>query len=110
MPDDTRAGQATRRRTPAERIAAIKAREAQLKAQRQVIEARVSEQQRKERTHLLCELGGMALAWGITQPEQINTIMEALTRTPEGRALLTSAGATMTWRWPPAEGPNTTVR
>ena len=100
----------TTRRTQAERIAAIKAREVQLRAQRQAIEARVARQHRKERTHLLCELGGAALSWGITQPAQITTILDTLARTPEGRDLLTEAGATITTRWPPPERPNTTER
>ena len=92
--------QGTGRRPAAERIAALRTREEQLKARRQALEARARQQERKRRTRQLIQLGGVLAAWGFDTPEQVEATLQELSATAAGRRRLAARGVRRTGRWP----------
>ncbi len=92
--------QGTGRRPAAERIAALRAREEQLKARRQALEARARQAERKRRTRQLIQLGGVLAAWGFDTPEQVEATLREATATAAGRRRLEQLGIRHTGRWP----------
>ncbi len=86
-----------------ERIAALRAREEQLKARRQALEARARQQERKRRTRQLIQLGGVLAAWGFDTPEQVEAVVQEVAASVAGRRRLATRGVRHTGRWP-AEG------
>ncbi len=97
---DEGARPATGRRPAAERIAALRAREEQLKARRQALEARARQAERKRRTRQLIQLGGVLAAWGFDTPEQVEATLQELAATAAGRRRLAARGVGRTGRWP----------
>lgn len=77
---DTPTGSSTRR-SAAERLAELKAKEAQLKARRQALEARVRQTERKRRTRRHIQLGGILAAWGLDSTEQAEALLEEIAAT-----------------------------
>ncbi len=96
---DEGAGRATGRRGAAERIVALRAKEGQLKARGQALEARARQAERKQRTRQLIQLGGVLAAWGFDTPEQVETTLQELTATLAGRRQLAARGVRRTGRW-----------
>ncbi len=88
------------RRGAEERIAALRQREAQLKARRQALEARARQAERKRRTRRLIQLGGVLAAWGVDTPEQVEALLRELSATAAGRRRLAARGVRRTGRWP----------
>ncbi len=97
---DAGARPTTGRRSAAERIAALRAREEQLKARRQALEARARQAERKRRTRQLIQLGGVLAAWGFDTPEQVEATLREATATAAGRRRLAARGVERTRRWP----------
>ena len=62
--------------------------------------ARQSQLDRKRRTRELIQLGGVAAAFGFSDPGQLETILAALTRSRKGSARLRELGVKETERWP----------
>ncbi len=100
---DEGARQRTERRPAAERIAALRVREEQLKARRQALEARARQAERKRRTRQLIQLGGVLAAWGFDTPEQVEAVLQELSATAAGRRRLAARGVRRTGRWPVGE-------
>ena len=88
------------RRGAEERIAALRKREAQLKARRQALEARARQAERKRRTRQLIQLGGVLVVWGVETPEQVEALLRDTTATAAGRRRLGALGVRRTGRWP----------
>ena len=75
----------------------------QLAARERDHEARTRTAERKVRTRKLIQVGGVMAAWGITEPDQAEELMRALTsedRKAWRRYLLGTLGAKRTDRWP----------
>lgn len=75
----------------------------QLAARERDHEARTRTAERKVRTRKLIQVGGVMAAWGITEPDQAEELMRALTsedRKAWRRYLLGTLGARRTERWP----------
>ena len=83
-----------------ERIAALRKREAQLKARRQALEARARQAERKRRTRQLIRLGGVLAAWGVETPKQAEALLREAVTTATGRRRLGALGVRRTGRWP----------
>ncbi len=90
---------ATGRRPAVERIAALRAREEQLKARRQALEARARQAERKRRTRQLIQLGGVLAVWGFDTPEQVEATLREVAATAAGRRRLAARGVRCTGRW-----------
>lgn len=75
----------------------------QLAARRELAQARQTNQERKNRTRRLIQMGGVMAAWGIEDPEQAEELMSTLTSEENRgwrRYLLGTLKARRTDRWP----------
>ncbi len=90
----------TGRRSAAEHIATLRAKEEQLKARRQALEARARQAERKRRTRQLIQLGGVLAAWGFDTPEQVEALLQEITASMAERRRLATRGVRRTERWP----------
>lgn len=69
-------------------------------ARQQDAQARAATNERKKRTRNLIEMGGVCAAFGFSRPEQVERVMEALTRSTKGPDRLRALEVRETDRWP----------
>jgi muconolactone delta-isomerase len=73
----------------------------QLAARAQDAEARRADRERKERTRRLIRMGGVLAAYGFSEPEQVEEILDRMLGSRMGPTRLREVGVRETDRWPP---------